>query len=64
MVANKSPKVVRIYLPPNGNTLLSIMDHCLRSVNYVNVVVADKQEHIQFLNMDEAVQHCTKGLGI
>lgn len=64
VVANKSPEVVRIYLPPDGNTLLSVMDHCLRSVNYVNVVVADKQDHIQFLNMDEAIQHCTKGLGI
>ncbi|KAJ5446657.1 Xylulose 5-phosphate/Fructose 6-phosphate phosphoketolase [Penicillium cf. griseofulvum] len=64
VVANKSPEVVRIYLPPDGNTLLSVMDHCLRSANYVNVIVADKQEHIQFLNMDEAIQHCTKGLGI
>ncbi|OGE50388.1 hypothetical protein PENARI_c017G09837 [Penicillium arizonense] len=64
VVANKSPEVVRIYLPPDGNTLLSVMDHCFRSVNYVNVIVADKQEHIQFLNMDEAVAHCTKGLGI
>lgn len=64
VVANKSPEVVRIYLPPDGNTLLSVMDHCLRSVNYVNVVVADKQEHIQFLSMDEAVDHCNKGLGI
>ncbi|KAL4926709.1 phosphoketolase family protein [Aspergillus undulatus] len=64
VVANKSPEVVRIYLPPDGNTLLSVMDHCLRSVNYVNVIVADKQEHIQFLNMDDAIAHCTKGLGI
>ncbi|KAJ5575314.1 hypothetical protein N7450_009213 [Penicillium hetheringtonii] len=64
VVANKSPEVVRIYLPPDGNTLLSVMDHCFRSVNYVNVVVADKQDHIQFLNMEEAIQHCTKGLGI
>ncbi|KAL2863983.1 phosphoketolase family protein [Aspergillus lucknowensis] len=64
VVANKSPEVVRIYLPPDGNTLLSVMDHCLRSVNYVNVVVADKQDHIQFLNMDDAVAHCSKGLGI
>ncbi|KAJ5402942.1 uncharacterized protein N7487_008838 [Penicillium crustosum] len=64
VVANKSPEVVRIYLPPDGNTLLSVMDHCLRSVNYVNVIVADKQEHIQFLDMDAAVAHCTKGLGI
>lgn len=64
VVANKGPEVVRIYLPPDGNSLLSVMDHCLRSVNYVNVVVADKQDHIQFLNMDEAIQHCTKGVGI
>ncbi|KAJ5144096.1 Xylulose 5-phosphate/Fructose 6-phosphate phosphoketolase [Penicillium bovifimosum] len=64
VVANKSPEVVRIYLPPDGNTLLSVMDHCLRSQNYVNVIVADKQEHIQFLNVDAAVQHCTKGVGI
>ncbi|CEL10639.1 Putative Phosphoketolase [Aspergillus calidoustus] len=64
VVANKSPAVVRIYLPPDGNTLLSVMDHCLRSVNYVNVVVADKQEHIQFLNMDDAIAHCAKGAGI
>ncbi|KAL4997388.1 XFP N-terminal domain-containing protein [Aspergillus recurvatus] len=64
VVANKSPEVVRIYLPPDGNTLLSVTDHCLRSVNYVNVIVADKQEHIQFLNMEDAIAHCSKGLGI
>lgn len=64
VVANKSPDVVRIYLPPDGNTLLSVMDHCLHSVNYVNVVVADKQDHLQFLNMEEAIVHCAKGLGI
>jgi xylulose-5-phosphate/fructose-6-phosphate phosphoketolase len=64
VVANKSPEVVRIYLPPDGNSLLSVADHCLRSLNYVNVIVADKQEHIQFLSMEEAVEHCTKGLGI
>ncbi|KAL2833844.1 XFP N-terminal domain-containing protein [Aspergillus cavernicola] len=64
VVANKSPEVVRIYLPPDGNTLLSVTDHCLRSVNYVNVIVADKQDHIQFLNMEDAISHCTKGLGI
>ncbi|CRG88463.1 hypothetical protein PISL3812_05493 [Talaromyces islandicus] len=64
VVANKSPQVVRIYLPPDGNCLLSVMDHCLRSVNYVNVIVADKQEHIQFLGPDDAIQHCTKGAGI
>lgn len=64
VVANKSPEVVRIYLPPDGNCLLSCMDHCLRSSNYVNVIVADKQEHLQYLSMDEAVIHCTKGIGI
>jgi len=64
VVANKSPEVVRIYLPPDGNCLLSVTDHCLRSTNYVNVVVADKQDHLQFLDMDSAIQHCTKGLGI
>ncbi|KAL3425363.1 phosphoketolase [Phlyctema vagabunda] len=64
VVANKSPEVVRIYLPPDGNCLLSVTDHCLKSTNYVNVIVADKQEHLQFLNMEEAVEHCTKGLGI
>ncbi|KAL2117499.1 hypothetical protein VTJ04DRAFT_7159 [Mycothermus thermophilus] len=64
VVANKSPEVVRIYLPPDGNCLLSCMDHCLRSSGYVNVVVADKQEHLQFLPMEEAVIHCTKGIGI
>ncbi|KAF5233877.1 hypothetical protein FAUST_7910 [Fusarium austroamericanum] len=64
VVANKSPEVVRIYLPPDGNCLLSVMDHCLRSVNYVNVVVSDKQEHLQYLPMDAAIEHCTKGIGI
>ncbi|EMD01148.1 hypothetical protein BAUCODRAFT_29552 [Baudoinia panamericana UAMH 10762] len=64
VVANKSPEVVRIYLPPDGNCLLSVMDHCFRSTNYVNVIVADKQLHLQYLNMEDAVAHCTKGLGI
>jgi xylulose-5-phosphate/fructose-6-phosphate phosphoketolase len=64
VVANKSPDVVRIYLPPDGNCLLSVTDHCLKSVNYVNVIVADKQDHLQFLNMEEAIEHCTKGVGI
>ncbi|OKL63467.1 putative phosphoketolase [Talaromyces atroroseus] len=64
VVCNKSPEVVRIYLPPDGNSLLSVTNHCLRSVNYVNVIVADKQEHIQFLNLEEAIEHCTKGVGI
>jgi xylulose-5-phosphate/fructose-6-phosphate phosphoketolase len=64
VVANKSPEVVRIYLPPDGNCLLSVGDHCLRSVNYVNVIVADKQVHLQYLDMDAAIAHCTKGVGI
>lgn len=64
VVTNKSPEVVRIYLPPDGNCLLSVTDHCLKSVNYVNVIVADKQEHIQFLNIENAIEHCTKGVGI
>ncbi|KAL1410820.1 hypothetical protein Q8F55_001763 [Vanrija albida] len=64
VVSNKSAEVVRIYLPPDGNTLLSVMDHVLTSTNYVNVVVADKQDHLQFLSMEEAIAHCTKGLGI
>ncbi len=63
-MANKSPEVVRIYLPPDGNCLLSVMDHCLRSSNYVNVIVSDKQEHLQYLPMEAAVEHCTKGIGI
>ncbi len=64
VVANKSPRVTRIYLPPDANCLLSVADHCLRSVNYVNVIVADKQPHLQFLDIDAAVKHCTKGAGI
>jgi xylulose-5-phosphate/fructose-6-phosphate phosphoketolase len=64
VVANKSPEVVRIYLPPDANCLLSVADHCLRSVNYVNVIVADKKEHPQYLDMDAAIAHCTKGAGI
>ncbi|RNJ58878.1 hypothetical protein D7B24_003967 [Verticillium nonalfalfae] len=63
-VVNKSPDVVRVYLPPDGNCLLSVMDHCFASANYVNVVVADKQDHLQYLSMDKAVEHCTKGIGI
>ena len=64
VVANKSPEVVRIYLPPDANCLLSVADHCLRSVNYVNVIVADKKVHLQYLDMDAAIAHCTKGIGI
>jgi len=64
VVTNKSPDVVRIYLPPDANCLLSVADHCLRSRDYVNVIVADKQEHLQYLAMEDAVKHCTKGIGI
>ncbi len=64
LVTNKSPDVVRVYFPPDANCLLSCADHCLRSKDYVNVIVADKQKHIQFLNMDDAIKHCTKGIGI
>jgi len=64
VVVNKSPTVTRIYLPPDVNTLLSVADHCLRSTNDINVIVADKQQHLQFLDMDAAVRHCTKGVGI
>jgi len=64
VVTNKSRDIVRIYLPPDANCLLSVTDHCLRSRDYVNVIVADKQEHLQYLTMDDAVTHCTKGIGI
>ncbi len=64
VVTNKSATVTRIYLPPDANCLLSVTDHCLRSENYVNVIIADKQEHLVYLSMDEAVRHCTKGIGI
>jgi xylulose-5-phosphate/fructose-6-phosphate phosphoketolase len=63
-IANKNPNVFRVYLPPDGNCLLSVMDHCFRSSNYVNFVVANKQDHLQILNMNDAVAHCTKGMGI
>lgn len=64
VVVNKSPEVTRIYLPPDVNCLLSTADHCLRSHNDINVIVCDKQMHIQYLDRDEAIKHCTKGLGI
>ncbi|SLM49032.1 putative phosphoketolase 1 [Nitrospira japonica] len=63
-VVNKKAEVVRVYLPPDANTLLSVTDHCLRSRNYVNVVVAGKQPAPQWLPMDEAIKHCTAGIGI
>jgi len=64
VVVNKNPEVTRIYLPPDVNTLLSVADHCLRSRNDINVIVADKQKHVQFLDMEAAIRHCTKGIGI
>jgi xylulose-5-phosphate/fructose-6-phosphate phosphoketolase len=64
LVTNKAASVTRIYLPPDANTLLCVADHCLRSTDCVNVIVADKQKHLQFTTMDEAVIHCAKGLGI
>jgi len=63
-VANKKADVIRVYLPPDANCLLSVADHCLRSRNYVNVIVAGKQPELQWLDMDAAVRHCTAGLGI
>jgi xylulose-5-phosphate/fructose-6-phosphate phosphoketolase len=63
-VVNKKAEVVRVYLPPDANTLLSVTDHCLRSRNYVNLIVAGKQPAPQWLTMDEAVKHCTAGIGI
>jgi xylulose-5-phosphate/fructose-6-phosphate phosphoketolase len=64
VVTNKSMLVTRIYLPPDANCLLSVADHCLRSTGYVNVIVADKQPHLQYLDMGAAVRHCEKGIGI
>jgi xylulose-5-phosphate/fructose-6-phosphate phosphoketolase len=64
VVTNKSAVVTRIYLPPDANCLLSVADHCLRSVDYVNVIVADKQLHLQYLDVDAATRHCEKGIGI
>ena len=64
VAANKKAEIIRVYLPPDANTLLSVTDHCLRSRNYVNVIVAGKQPAPQWLGMDAAVTHCTAGLGI
>jgi xylulose-5-phosphate/fructose-6-phosphate phosphoketolase len=64
LVVNKSGTLTRIYLPPDVNCLLCVADHCLRSQGYINVIVCDKQSHLQYLDMDQAVVHCTKGLGI
>ena len=63
-VVNKKAEIIRVYLPPDTNTLLSVADHCLRSRDYVNVIVAGKQPELNYLSMDEAVVHCTRGLGI
>lgn len=64
VVTNKKAKVVRVYLPPDANTLLSVADHCLRSRQYINVIVAGKQPELQWLDLDQAIKHCTTGLGI
>jgi xylulose-5-phosphate/fructose-6-phosphate phosphoketolase len=64
LVTNKSPRVTRIYLPPDANCLLSVADHCLDSTDKVNVIVADKQRHLQYLTMEQAMVHCAKGIGI
>jgi xylulose-5-phosphate/fructose-6-phosphate phosphoketolase len=64
VVVNKRAEVTRIYLPPDVNSLLSVADHCLRSENYINVIVSDKQLHLQYLNVDDAITHCTKGISI
>src|SRR5207237_5230480 len=61
---NKTASVVRVSLPPDGRTLLSVMDHCLRSRDYVNVVVAGKQPALQYLDIDAAIKHCRAGIGI
>ena len=64
IVVNKSPEVTRIYLPPDVNCLLAVANHCLNSTDYINVIVCDKQKHLQYLNMDAAIKHCAKGIGI
>ena len=64
VVVNKSADVVRVYLPPDANCLLSVADHCLRSRSYVNLIVQDKQPQLQYLTMDEAVAHCARGAGV
>ncbi|HEY0372372.1 MAG TPA: phosphoketolase family protein [Thermoanaerobaculia bacterium] len=63
-VVNKKAEVVRVYLPPDANTLLSVVDHCLRSRNYVNVIIAGKQPALQYLDMDAAIKHCSTGIGM
>ena len=61
---NKKADIIRVYLPPDANTLLSVADHCLRSRNFINIIVAGKQPALQYLNMDDAIKHCTAGIGI
>ncbi len=63
-VVNKKAEIIRVYLPPDTNTLLSVTDHCLRSRNYINVIIAGKQPELQYLNMESAIKHCTEGIGI
>ncbi|HXF35323.1 MAG TPA: phosphoketolase family protein [Candidatus Acidoferrales bacterium] len=63
-VVNKKASIIRVYLPPDANTLLSVTDHCLRSRDYVNVIVAGKQPALQYLDIESAVKHCTKGIGV
>ena len=64
VVVNKSPDVTRIYLPPDANCLLTVANHCLKSTDYINVIVCDKQNHLQYLDIEMATQHCTKGIGV
>lgn len=63
-VVNKKADIIRVYFPPDVNCLLSVMNHCLKSRNYINVIVAGKQEQLQWLTMDQAIKHCTRGIGI
>ena len=62
-MVNKKAEIIRVYLPPDANCLLSVADHCLRSRHYVNVIVAGKQPALDYLTMDEAIAHCTRGIG-
>ncbi|MDF5724138.1 MAG: phosphoketolase family protein [Rhizonema sp. PD37] len=64
VVLNKKPGIIRVYLPPDANSLLSVTDHCLRSRDYINVIVAGKQPALQYMSMDAAIKHCTYGIGI
>lgn len=64
LVVNKKASIIRVYLPPDANTLLSVADHCLRSRNYINVIIAGKHPALQYLTIDEATKHCSKGIGI